>query len=248
MHPWAGIEALATRTIAERDHVAAGRRAPTGADQPRAHLGKIRNARTTNPRIHRSARGPALRLAVTRAAAAPRIRSSRPRRLVHDLLRLRAPRHRRRRSHHRGPQVRSLRRRRRGRPRRAAALPSRPRRRGRPRLLPPVLFPPFPVALEPPVEPAIPAPPPACPAELPPVADPPAPPLPLVPPSPVPAGPESLPHATKAEQGQRAGEGHQGLTAPSAVHVAARVCNRMASVSNVSSPRLVHEISGFDYW
>src|SRR5436190_16209412 len=68
--PLGGIEAPATRTVAERDHVAAGRRAPTGADQPRAHLGKVRNARTTNPRIHRSARGPALRLAVTRAAAA----------------------------------------------------------------------------------------------------------------------------------------------------------------------------------
>src|SRR4051794_37862802 len=66
-----GIEALASRTVTERDHVAGGRRAPTGADQPRAHLGKIRNARTPDACTHGPPRGPALRPAVTRAAAAP---------------------------------------------------------------------------------------------------------------------------------------------------------------------------------
>ena len=215
--PLGGIEALATRTVAERDHVAAGRRAPTGADQPRAHLGKVRNARTTDPRIHGSPRRPALRLAVTRAAAAPG--SGRPARAPWSMASS-APVPRatgaagpttvaRRSARSRAPTVAA----RAARPPPAPAVvppaPLVPRRPAR--ASPPVLFPPFPVALEPPVEPAIPAPLPPWPAELPPVDDPPAPPLPVVPPAPVPAGPESLPQATKPSRDNAPAKASRGL-------------------------------------
>ena len=74
--PLVGIEALATRTVAERDHVAGGRRTATQPDRSRAHPGEVRNARTAVPGLQCSACCPALGVTVARASRAPRSRSA----------------------------------------------------------------------------------------------------------------------------------------------------------------------------
>ena len=141
----------------------------------------------------------------------PRLRSSRPRRLVHGLLRPRGPSHRRRQSHHRGPQVRSF-------PRHHRVRPRRSFRPGPPR----APAPPSPVLLPSPSRFRWSSHPRRCP--------------------PVPSRCRTPP----SRQGRHHGEGHQGLAAPSAVLVdGARICHRVGSVSNVSSPRFVHNISRF---